>query len=91
MIICRLLYARIGIAHGPDGKPITNMTPQEITDGVRALKKDARLMILAPVVVDKKGEHAHVPEQFMRAGFARARVDGIVYQLEEFPELDKEV
>lgn len=85
----RLLYARVGIAHGPDGEPITNMTPQEITDGVRGLKDGARLMLLAPVVVDKKGEHAHVPEQFMRAGFVRARVDGIVYDLSEFPELDK--
>ena len=85
----RLLYARIGIAHGPDGKPITNMTPQQITDGVLSLDAKARLMILAPVVVDKKGEHAHVPEQFMRAGFVRARVDGIVYDLNEFPELDK--
>ncbi len=85
----RLLYARIGIAHGPDGQPITNMSPQEITDGVRSLPENAKLMILAPVVVDKKGEHAHVPEQFMRAGFARARVDGIVYELSEFPELDK--
>ena len=85
----RLLYARVGIAHGPDGEPITNMTPQEITDGVRSLPEKARLMILAPVVVDKKGEHAHVPEQFMRAGFVRARVDGIVYDLSEFPELDK--
>lgn len=85
----RLLYARVGIAHGPDGEPITNMTPQQITDGVRSLNDRAKLMILAPVVVDKKGEHAHVPEQFMRAGFVRARVDGIVYDLNEFPELDK--
>lgn len=85
----RLMYARIGIAHGPDGKPITSMTPQEITDGVRSLPDNAKMMILSPVVVDKKGEHAHVPEQFMRAGFARARVDGIVYELAEFPDLDK--
>lgn len=85
----RLLYARIGIAHGPDGKPITQMTLQEIVDGVMRLPKKARLMILAPIVVAKKGEHAHVPEQFMRAGFARARVDGIVYSLDEFPDLDK--
>ncbi len=85
----RLLYARIGIAHGPDGEPITSMTVQDIVDGVRGLEDGARLMVLSPVVVDKKGEHAHIPEQFMRAGFARARVDGIVYNLDEFPELDK--
>lgn len=85
----RLLYARIGIAHGPDGQPISSMTVQEIADGVMNLPKNVRMMILAPIVVDKKGEHQHIPEQFMRAGFARARVDGIVYALDEFPNLDK--
>lgn len=86
----RLLYARIGVAHGPDGKPITEMTLQQIVDGVRSLPDGAKLMILAPIVIDKKGEHQHIPEQFMKAGFARARVDGIVYSLDEFPELDKQ-
>lgn len=85
----RLLYARIGIAHGPDGKPIKSMTVQEIADGVTRLPSGHRLMILAPVVIDKKGEHAHIPELFIRQGFARARVDGVIYALDEFPELDK--
>lgn len=85
----RLLYARIGIAHGPDGKPIQTMTTQDIAEGVANLPKDHRLMILAPVVVDKKGEHAHIPELYTRQGYARARVDGVVYSLEEFPSLDK--
>jgi excinuclease ABC subunit A len=85
----RLLYARIGTPHGPDGKPIQTMTIQDITDGVRSLSKDHRLMILAPVVIDKKGEHAHIPELYTRQGYARARVDGVVYALDEFPELDK--
>lgn len=85
----RLLYARIGTAHGPDGKPIQTMTTQDIADGVANLPKDHRLMILAPVVVDKKGEHAHIPELYSRQGYARARVDGVIYALEEFPELDK--
>src|SRR5690606_15841071 len=49
----------------------------------------AKLIVLAPVVIDKKGAFEHVPEQFMRAGFARARVDGVIYALDEFPELDK--
>jgi excinuclease ABC subunit A len=48
-----------------------------------------RLMILAPIVIDKKGAFEHIPEQYLRAGFARARVDGVVYSLDEFPELDK--
>jgi excinuclease ABC subunit A len=46
-------------------------------------------MILAPVVIDKKGAFEHIPEQYQRAGFARTRVDGVVYALDEFPELDK--
>lgn len=85
----RLLYARVGIAHGPDGKPIKQMTIEEVSDGVRNLSPDHRLMILAPVVVDKKGEHAHIPELYTRQGYARARVDGVIYALDEFPELDK--
>ncbi len=85
----RLLFARVGVAHGPDGKPIQSMTAQDIADGVTNLSKDHRLMILAPVVIKKKGEHAHIPELYSRQGYARARVDGVVYSLEEFPELDK--
>ena len=46
-------------------------------------------MILAPIVLAKKGAFEHIPEQYQRAGFARARVDGVVYALDEFPELDK--
>lgn len=85
----RLLFARIGTPHGPDGKPITSMSVQDIADGVMGLPKEHRLMILAPVVVDKKGEHAHIPELYIRQGYSRARVDGVIYALDEFPELDK--
>ena len=46
-------------------------------------------MVLAPIIEDKKGAFEHIPEQYMRAGFARARVDGVVYSLDEFPVLDK--
>jgi len=85
----RLLFARIGTAHGPDGKPIKSMTVEAISGGVQALEQNHRLMILAPIVIDKKGEHAHVPELYMRQGYSRARVDGVIYALDEFPELDK--
>ncbi|MET0779486.1 MAG: excinuclease ABC subunit UvrA, partial [Candidatus Saccharimonadales bacterium] len=86
----RLLYARIGIPHCPVcGKPVTRQTTQNIVDQVSQLTHGARLMILAPVVTDKKGAFEHIPEQYQRAGFARARVDGVVYALDEFPELDK--
>lgn len=86
----RLLFARIGIPHCPiDGKPVTRQTTADITDKIANLPQDAKLMILAPVVIDKKGAFEHIPEQYQRAGFARARVDGVIYALDEFPTLDK--
>lgn len=86
----RLLFARIGVPHCPIcGREVTRQTTQAIVDQVAGSHVGARLMILAPVVIDKKGAFEHVPEQYSRAGFARARVDGIVYALDEFPELDK--
>ena len=86
----RLLYARIGVPHCPVcDKPVARRTPQAIVDEVLKITKGKRIIILAPVVKDKKGEFAHIPEQYARAGFARARVDGVVYALDEWPELDK--
>ncbi|GAC1388259.1 MAG: excinuclease ABC subunit UvrA [Candidatus Saccharimonadales bacterium] len=86
----RLLFARIGIPHCPIcNKPVERQTSTAIVDQVSDLPPAAKLMVLAPVVIDKKGAFEHIPEQYMRAGFARARVDGVVYALDEFPELDK--
>src|SRR5581483_10372216 len=86
----RLLFARIGIPHCPIcGKPVNRQTSTAVIERVSASNKDARLIILAPIVIDKKGQFEHVPEQYMRAGFARARVDGVIYALDEFPELDR--
>ena len=86
----RLLFARIGVPHCPVcGKAVTRQTMANVIDQVAALPAGARLMILAPIVTDKKGAFEHVPEQYQRAGFARARVDGVVYSLDEFPQLDK--
>ena len=86
----RLLYARIGVPHCPVcGKTVSKQTPQTIVDAVRELGDGKRLMLLAPIVSDKKGEFAHVSEQYGRLGYARARVDGVIYALDEFPELDK--
>lgn len=48
-----------------------------------------RILLLAPIVKNKKGEFAHIPEQYRRLGYARVRVDGVVYALDEFPELQK--
>jgi excinuclease ABC subunit A len=86
----RLLFARIGVPHCPVcGKAVSRRTPEDIITEVMKLTAGTRLMILAPIVKAKKGEFAHVPEQYRRLGFARARVDGVVYSLDEFPELDK--
>lgn len=86
----RLLFARTGIPHCPiDGLPVTRQTTNAVVDQITGDHVNARLMILAPIVIDKKGAFEHIPEQYMRAGFARARVDGVVYALDEFPALDK--
>jgi excinuclease ABC subunit A len=86
----RLLFARIGVPHCPVcGKAVSRRTPQAIIDEIMKIDDGTRLLILAPIVKGKKGEFAHVPEQYRRLGFARARVDGVVYALDEFPELQK--
>ena len=86
----RLLYARIGVPHCPIcNEAVTKQTIQDIIEQVAGTNIDARLIVLAPVVVDKKGAFEHIPEQYMRSGFARARVDSVIYALDEFPELDK--
>ncbi|MDB5185126.1 MAG: uvrA [Candidatus Saccharibacteria bacterium] len=86
----RLLFARVGIPHCPvDGEPVMRQTSTAIIDQVEATTTGKRLLVLAPVVIDKKGAFEHIPEQYQRAGFARARVDGVVYALDEFPTLDK--
>lgn len=86
----RLLFARIGVPHCPvDGNEVKRLTPQAVVDEVLAMEKGARLMILAPIVTAKKGQFEHVPAEYQRSGFARARVDGVIYSLDEWPVLDK--
>ena len=86
----RLLFARIGVPHCPVcGKEVARRTPQAIIDEIMKIEAGTRLLVLAPIVKSKKGEFAHIPEQYARLGFARARVDGVVYALDEFPELQK--
>lgn len=88
----RLLYARIGVPHCPIcGESVTRRTAENIIDEIMKLEPGSKLMILAPIVSAKKGEFAHIPEQYMRLGYARVRVDGIVYALDEFPELEKQI
>jgi excinuclease ABC subunit A len=96
----RLLFARVGIPHCPArlsdgqdgqvcGKVVVRQTSTAIVDKIVNKSPAAKLMILAPIVLDKKGAFEHIPEQYLRAGFARVRIDKVVYALDEFPDLDK--
>ena len=86
----RLLYARIGIPHDPiTGRAVTRRTKDDIIDEIMRSPESSKIMILAPIAKDKKGEFLHVPDQYKRLGFARTRVDGTVYSLDEFPILKK--
>ena len=88
----RLLFARIGTPHCPIcGRDVVRRTPQSIVDSIMNLEEGSRLILLAPIAKAKKGEFAHIPEEFAKKGFARARVDGVIYALDEFPELEKKI
>lgn len=86
----RLLFARIGVPHCPVcGNEVTRRTAETIIDEILRQFVDKRILLLAPIVKNKKGEFAHIPEQYQRLGYARVRIDGVVYALDEFPELQK--
>ena len=86
----RLLYARIGIPHCPIcGREIKQQTIDQIVDQVLSLPEKTRIQILAPVVRGRKGEHVKEFEAARRSGFVRARVDGLVYDLNEKIQLEK--
>ncbi len=86
----RLLFARAGRPHCPNcGRPIEQQTVQQIVDSILAVPPGKRLMLLAPVIEHRKGEHNGVIEDARRAGFVRIRVDGTVHDLEDRLSLDK--
>jgi excinuclease ABC subunit A len=86
----RLLFARAGRPHCPNcGRPIEQQTVQQIVDSILDLPAGKRLMILAPVIQDRKGEHHGVFEDARRAGFVRVRVNGVVHDLDEQIDLDR--
>ncbi len=86
----RLLFARIGVPHCPVcGQEVSRRTSDAIIQEVLRQYDGKRVVLLAPIVSGKKGEFAHIPEQYRRLGYARVRVDGVVYSLDEFPELKK--
>ena len=86
----RLLFARVGVPHCPNhGVPIVAQTVQEIVDQIREYKEGSRLLILGPLIRDRKGEHQQLLVTARRGGFARVRVDGSVRDLSEDITLDK--
>ena len=86
----RLLWARVGIPHCPKcGKEIRRQTIDQIVDRVEALGEGTRFVVLSPVIRGKKGEHVKVFEDARKQGFARVRVDGILYDLTEEIKLEK--
>lgn len=86
----RLLYARIGIPHCPIcGREISQQTVDQMVDRVLELENGTRFMVLAPVVRERKGTQQKEFEAARRAGYARVRVDGNIYDLEETIELEK--
>ena len=86
----RLLYARVGEPRCPEhGESLQAQTVSQMVDSVLALPEGTRLMLLAPVVKARKGEHLHIFEELRAGGFVRARVNGIVTDLDDLPKLDK--
>lgn len=86
----RLLWARIGLPHCPNcGKEIKKQTVDMIVDQVLSMETGTKIQILAPVIRGKKGEHVKIFEDARKSGYARVRVDGIVYDLSEEIKLEK--
>lgn len=86
----RLLYARVGIPHCPVcGREIKRQALDQIVDKIMALPEGTKVQILAPVIRGRKGEYQKLFNDYRRSGYARVRVDGIMYDLSENIELDK--
>ncbi len=86
----RLLYARIGIPHCPQcGREIRQQTTDQITDAVLSMPVGTKIMVLAPVIRARKGEHLKVFENAKKSGYVRVRADGNIYDLSEEIKLDK--
>ncbi|MBR4949789.1 MAG: excinuclease ABC subunit UvrA, partial [Clostridia bacterium] len=86
----RLLYARVGVPHCPVcGKEIKQQTVDQIIDKVMELSEGTKFMVMAPIIREKKGEHQKVFKDALKSGYARVRVDGIIYDLTEEIKLEK--
>jgi excinuclease ABC subunit A len=86
----RLLFSRIGTPICPDhNEELKAKTVSEICDEILQLKENSKIMIMAPVIRGKKGEHLAVYEDLRKSGYVRVKVNGVVYPIEEFPDLEK--
>ena len=86
----RLLFARAGQPRCPDhGEPLEAQTISQMVDKVISLPEETKMMLLAPIVKDRKGEHLHTISDLLSKGFIRARIDGIVVDLDDAPTLEK--
>ena len=85
----RLLFARVGTPCCPDhGQPLEAQTISQMVDQVMALPEGTRMMLMAPVVRDRKGEHAQLFDELRAQGYVRVRVDGSIYPIDDVPELE---
>ena len=86
----RLLFARAGEPRCPDhNQPLKAQTVSQMVDQVLEMPKGSKLMLLAPVIRERKGEHLHILDNLRRQGFIRARINGVVCDLDEAPDLNK--
>ena len=87
----RLLFARVGVPHNPKtGEVLTKQTPQQIVDLIFEYPKNTKVVLLAPIVKDKKGEHVHLLSEIQKAGYSRVRLDGNIIPIDEVPKLNKQ-
>ena len=87
----RLLFARVGVPHNPKtGEILTKQTPQQIVDLIFENTKDTKVVLLAPIVKDKKGEHLHLLDEIQKAGYTRVRLNGNIIPIDEVPSLNKQ-
>jgi excinuclease ABC subunit A len=85
----RLLYARVGIPHCPNcGKLVAKQNVDQIVEHIFNLPADTKIMVMAPVIKDKKGEHKKTLEEIRKVGYVRVRLDGEIYSIEEAEDLD---
>jgi excinuclease ABC subunit A len=86
----RLLYARVGQPHCPTcGEPISQQTATQIVDSIMEMPEGSRILILAPLIKDRKGQHKNVLDDLQKQGYVRVRVNGEIYEVTEVPELDR--